>query len=125
MTNQVSWRFPIGFQAFFAVLSGLVMCFLPDTPRWYYAKGREAEGDDVLSKLHDKPLDHPDVQQMKQEIMGTIKLETESEEDKKFGILTLFWDNTDLRVGRRIRIAFLVLSIQQMMGNYSVPTQRP
>jgi hypothetical protein len=67
-------------------------------------------------------LDHPDVQQMKQEIMSTIKLENESEEDKKFSILTLFWDNTDLRVGRRIRIAFLVLSIQQMMGNYSFPT---
>jgi MFS family permease len=28
----------------------------------------------------------------------------------------LFWDNTELRVGRRIRISFLILSIQQMMG---------
>ncbi|KAF2025005.1 general substrate transporter [Setomelanomma holmii] len=61
MTNQVSWRFPIAFQALFAFISGLVMVFLPDTPRWYYAKGREAEGDNVLSKLHDKPLDHPDM----------------------------------------------------------------
>ncbi|KAH7092233.1 putative sugar transporter STL1 [Paraphoma chrysanthemicola] len=121
MTNQVSWRFPIAFQAFFALVSGLVMVFLPDTPRWYYAKGREAEGDDVLSKLHDKALEHPDVQQMKQEIMNTIKLETESEEHEKFSVWTLFWDNTDLKVGRRIRIAFLVLSIQQMMGiNLSV-----
>ena len=115
MTNQVSWRFPIGFQAFFAIMSGTVMLFLPDTPRWYYAKGREAEGDDVLQKLHDKQLEHPDVQAMKREILSTIKLE--SEEENKFNIWGLFWDNSDLRVGRRIRISFLVLSIQQMMGN--------
>lgn len=30
--------------------------------------------------------------------------------------MTLVWDNTELRVGRRIRISFLILSIQQMMG---------
>ena len=35
MTNQVSWRFPIGFQAVFAVTSFSGMIFLPDTPRWY------------------------------------------------------------------------------------------
>ncbi|KAK5949441.1 hypothetical protein OHC33_009615 [Knufia fluminis] len=119
MTNQVSWRFPIAFQAFFAVVSGLGMFFLPDTPRWYYAKGRNQEGDDVLSRLHDRPLDDPAVQEMKQEIMATIKLE--EEEENKFNVLHLFWDTTDLRAGRRIRISFLVLSIQQMMGiNLSV-----
>jgi hypothetical protein len=96
--------------------SGSVMFFLPDTPRWYYAKGREAEGDDVLAKLHNKPLDHSDVHRMKQEIMKSIELETDAEEGTKFNLWTLFWDNTDLRVGRRIRISFLVLSIQQMMG---------
>ncbi|CAN9172310.1 unnamed protein product [Alternaria alternata] len=91
------------------------MFFLPDTPRWYYAKGREAEGDDVLAKLHNKPLDHSDVYRMKHEIMRSIELETDAEEGTKFNLWTLFWDNTDLRVGRRIRISFLVLSIQQMM----------
>lgn len=90
------------------------MFFLPDTPRWYYAKGRNQEGDDVLSRLHDRPLDDPAVQEMKQEIMATIKLE--EEEENKFNVLHLFWDTTDLRAGRRIRISFLVLSIQQMMG---------
>lgn len=114
MTNQVSWRFPIAFQAFFAITSGLVMLFLPDTPRWYYAKGKAAEGDRVLSKLHDQPIDHPAVQKMKQEILSTLKLE--SEEKNKFNLLGLIWDTSDLRVGRRIRVAFMVLSIQQMMG---------
>ena len=114
MDNQASWRFPIGFQAFFALASGSVMFFLPDTPRWYYAKGREADGDQVLRKLHDKEIEHPDVQHQKREIMSSLKLE--SEEENKFNIWGLFWDNSDLRAGRRIRISFLVLSIQQMMG---------
>lgn len=35
MTNQVSWRFPIGFQCVFAIISFSGLIFLPDTPRWY------------------------------------------------------------------------------------------
>lgn len=114
MTNQVSWRFPIGFQAFFAITSGAVMLVLPDTPRWYYAKGRNAEGDAILAKLFDKDLEHPEVQAMRHDIISTIELE--SEEKNKFNIWGLFWDNSDLRVGRRIRISFMLLSLQQMMG---------
>jgi hypothetical protein len=122
MSNQVSWRFPIAFQGFFALVSGSVMFFLPDTPRWYYAKGKEFEGDAVLAKLHNQPVSHPAVQSMKQEIMNTLKLE--SEEENKFNIWGLLWDTSDLKVGRRIRIAFMVLSIQQMMGKLSTRRNR-
>ena len=118
MTNQVSWRFPIGFQAFFAIASGAVMLFLPDTPRWYYAKGRNAEGDAILAKLFDKDIEHPEVQAIRHDIMSTIELE--SEEQNKFDIWGLFWDHSDLRVGRRIRISFMLLSLQQMMGQSSL-----
>ncbi len=114
MDNQVSWRFPIAFQACFATVSIVGMFFLPDTPRWYYAKGRTAEGDDVLSRLHDRPHDDPDVQAMRDEILASIKLEEEDEH--KFNPLDLIWDRSDLRAGRRIRVSFLILSIQQMMG---------
>jgi len=30
--------------------------------------------------------------------------------------LELLWDNSDLHAGRRIRIAFLLLFLQQLMG---------
>lgn len=40
----------------------------------------------------------------------------EAENENKLSLLSLVWDNTELRVGRRIRISFLILSIQQMMG---------
>ncbi|KAN0103238.1 putative sugar transporter STL1 [Hyaloscypha variabilis] len=99
MDSQVSWRFPIAFQAAFAGTSLALMLLLPDTPRWYYAKARNTEGDGVLSRLHNKPIDHPDEEEM-----------------NRFRITSLIWDTTDLRAGRRIRIAFCLLAIQQMMG---------
>jgi hypothetical protein len=90
------------------------MTFLPDTPRWYYAKDMTEQGDDVLMRLHDAPLNDPAVQDMKSEILASIALE--DEEYNKFSVLSLIWDNTDLRAGRRIRISFMILSLQQMMG---------
>ncbi|KIW61331.1 hypothetical protein PV05_01463 [Exophiala xenobiotica] len=119
MSNQVSWRFPIAFQAAFASVSIVGMWFLPDTPRWLYARGREDEGDEVVMRLHDRPREDSRVQAMRQEILASIRLEEEDEH--KFNPLDLLWDKSDLRAGRRIRISFLVLSIQQMMGiNLSV-----
>ena len=130
-------RFPIAFQAFFALISGAGMLMLPDTPRWYYARNRLAEGDSVLQRLHGLPADHPNVQNQKNEILASIALEEEAE--NRLTLLSLVWDNTELRVGRRMvrsgslvrmngtdyfdqSIAFWILSIQQMMGIfYNLP----
>jgi hypothetical protein len=92
------------------------MSLLPDTPRWYYAKGRIDEGDAVLARLHGLPLNHINVQQQKKDIITSLELE--SGEENKLSLISIFWDNTELRVGHRIRIAFIILSLQQMMGNY-------
>jgi hypothetical protein len=99
--------------------------FLPDTPRWYYARGRNTEGDEVLSILHDLPAEHEKVQKQRNEILASLQLEAEDENRLDWKSL-LFWDNTELRVGRRIRISFLILSIQQMMGMFkSLSTNTP
>jgi hypothetical protein len=89
------------------------MC-LPDTPRWYYDRGRGEEGDSVLARLHDLHIDDEKVQSQKQEILMIIGLE--HEETAKFQITSLFWDNTELRFGRRLRIVFLLQMFQQLMG---------
>jgi hypothetical protein len=112
--NQLSWRFPIAFQSVFAIISLTCMLFLPDSPRWYYAKGKMQEGDSVLQRLHGLPVEHENVQRQKKEIMDSLELEEHKE--NKLSLKSLVWDNTELRVGRRIRISFLILSIQQMMG---------
>lgn len=113
MSSQVSWRFPIGLQSLFAFISFCGVIMLPDTPRWYYVKGRFEEGDQVLAALHDLPLGDPHVQHQKKEIMDSIELEKDHAE---FNIWTLFWDNTELKAGRRVRIGYLILFWQQLMG---------
>lgn len=90
------------------------MFVLPDTPRWYYAKDRIEDGDRILCNLFDAELDDIRVQEMRQAILASILLE--QQEENGFRIKDLFWDTSALRIGRRIRISFLILAIQQMMG---------
>lgn len=107
---------PVAFQTVFANLSGVSIIFLPDTPRWYYARGNIPEGDKILSRVygvHCKGVinhgDVPEIQAMGQNIMENFHIEEES--SNRLTVLTLAWDNTPLRVGRRVRISFLILAI--------------
>ena len=113
MNNQASWRIPIAVQAFLGAISFSMMLLLPDTPRWYYSKGRYADGDQVLSRLHALPLESEPVQKQKQEILDAIALE---DAGGKINVLDFFWDRSKLKTGRRLRIAFLILTLQQLMG---------
>ncbi|KAE8144728.1 general substrate transporter [Aspergillus avenaceus] len=49
--NEVSWRFPLAFQIFFAAIILACVMFLPESPRWLVLKGREDEAKEVLSSL--------------------------------------------------------------------------
>lgn len=113
MENQASWRIPIALQALFALISFCGMVLLPDTPRWYYARGKMEAGDDVLSRLHALPLDAAPVQRQKREILDTIELE---KTHAKINLLDLVWDRSELKSGLRLRTSFLILAIQQNMG---------
>lgn len=112
-------RLPIGLQCASALVSGAGIYLLPDTPRWYFARGRNEEGLQVLSRLYDRPVEDEDVQEMMGSILISIKLEETDEH--KFNWMHLFWDRSDLAVGRRVRISFLLLSVQQMMGEHPLP----
>jgi len=67
--------------------------------------------------LFDKDISVPDVQAVRNEIIASLQHENKSENE--LSLWHLVWDRTDLRVGRRIRIGFLLLSFQQFMGTYS------
>ncbi|KAJ5532458.1 hypothetical protein N7494_009010 [Penicillium frequentans] len=121
MTNQVSWRIPVAIQSILALLSGATMVFLPDTPRWYYARDRIDEGDKTLSRIYgvyrtgiNNSNDIEEIRVLKASIMENFEVEEES--SNRLTLLSLIWDNTPLRVGRRVRISFIILAIQQSMG---------
>lgn len=49
--GQVVWRFPVAFQIVISLLSTVILYPLPDTPRWYYARKKDEDGDKVLRRL--------------------------------------------------------------------------
>lgn len=109
--NQI-WRIPIAMQCCFAVFSIAGFVFLPDTPRWYYARGRMEEGDAVLARLHKLPVEHEKVQAVRKQVLDAI----EEEAKTHFNIWLLFWDTSENQVGRRLRTSFLILFMQQLLG---------
>ncbi|KAJ0382748.1 hypothetical protein COL922a_011900 [Colletotrichum nupharicola] len=77
--SSFQWRFPLAFQAFFAVFIVLQIVGLPETPRWLVARDRYEEGRDVIAAILDKPLDD--------EAVGRVLLDIQSglEEEKRDG----------------------------------------
>jgi hypothetical protein len=119
MNTQASWRVPIIFQCIFAVLSGGTMYFLPDTPRWYYARNRFEEGDAVLAQLNDATEDSEQVQQIRREIMLSIEAELEATSSLQWKhFLTMgVVDKTKTKVVRRLVICFWLPMIREWMGS--------
>lgn len=77
--SPAQWRFPISFQAVFAVLLVVQMLPLPETPRWLCEQGRGEEAALVLASLQrEQPADEntPEVSLMRRQIETSIELES-------------------------------------------------
>ena len=85
-----------------------------DTPRWYYARGRTAEGDSVLERLHSQPLAEPAVQQVKLDILASLELERAGA--VRLRVKDFFWDTSDMQSARRIRTGVILIGIAYLMG---------
>ena len=55
--SSVSWRFPIAFQALFALVVVSCILFLPESPRWLVRKDRVADAAAAMARLDDVPED--------------------------------------------------------------------
>ena len=53
------WFIPIAFQFIPASLLIIGLLFLPEFPRWYYARGRRAEAEKSLTWLRNLSVEHP------------------------------------------------------------------
>ncbi|KIW98367.1 uncharacterized protein Z519_00027 [Cladophialophora bantiana CBS 173.52] len=117
--GQWSWRAPIAFQCIFALTAGVCMLFLPDTPRYYYAKNRHAEGDDALERLNDAPIDSEQVQRIKREILIAIEAEEEAKSSLHWKAFTSsgIIDRTPMKIIRRLCICFWLPMIREWMGS--------
>lgn len=111
--GQVVWRFPVAFQAVFSIATIAMVHFLPESPRLLYDKGRNVEGDEVLCRLKDLSLDHPDLQRERGEIFAAIALE---HDQPRMTMKKLLFEKSELKLLRRIIIGFSCQCIQQLTG---------
>ncbi|RDW62717.1 MFS general substrate transporter-13 [Coleophoma crateriformis] len=107
--SSISWRFPIGFQIFFALILVALILELPESPRWLILKGKEDEALSVLSALNDMPPDDHIIQSEFAEIKDTVL------EMKAFGYRDLFTMGPD-RNFHRVVLAYVNQVFQQISG---------
>ncbi|ORY69994.1 general substrate transporter [Pseudomassariella vexata] len=120
-TSSFQWRFPLAFQAIFAVLLMLQIVGLPETPRWLVAHDRHEEARSVISAITDRPLDDESVGRV------LLDIKTGLEEEHKDGPFKfrelLSWG--ELQNLRRLLLIISVQLGQQFSGsnmiNYYLP----
>jgi len=110
--SDAQWRFPLAFQAVFAVYCIVVTCLLPDTPRWLLRyRPQSGKGEEVLARLRGKDVGHPMVQREKAEIVEAIEIESR-EEGSWMDLLR----DGGVAANKRFFLALGIQFMQQMSG---------
>ncbi|PUU82756.1 general substrate transporter [Tuber borchii] len=122
MDNSWAWRTPTVVQAAIPAIVAALIFFLPESPRWLIAQGRDEEAIEILAKYHGEGDRHSPVVQIEfqemREHIGTVS------SDK------IWWDYRDLvntRTARyRLGLVIAVAFFGQWSGNnvvsYYMPT---
>ncbi|CAI7669283.1 unnamed protein product [Penicillium pancosmium] len=76
--GSVAWRFPLAFQFMFLFILISTTPWLPESPRWLLAHGREEEAIEVLSCLESKPANDPFIVTQCREINFSVRYEREN-----------------------------------------------
>ncbi|KAI9372237.1 general substrate transporter [Aspergillus egyptiacus] len=77
--SSFQWRFPLAFQAVFAILLILQVIGLPETPRWLVQHDRHDEARAVVAAIEDKAPTDPDI------VRTIADIQTGLEDERKDG----------------------------------------
>ncbi|KAL1301406.1 hypothetical protein AAFC00_005665 [Neodothiora populina] len=110
--NEVSWRFPLGFQCVLAIGTASILPLTVESPRWLCLVNRNEEARQALARLFAKPADHPAVVEALQVIKDTIDHEKATGE---IGWREVF-SNKEQQTFRRICLGAGANFMQQMGG---------
>ncbi|KAF2158814.1 hypothetical protein M409DRAFT_71445 [Zasmidium cellare ATCC 36951] len=120
--TEVSWRFPIAFQIFFALVTVSLVWFLPESPRWLVQRGRTDEASVIIARLRAKPTHDPNVLAEIQMLDAAVALEME--EQHGVTVKEIFSGGKQQTL-RRILLGMGTQFMQQMGGTNVVATYLP
>lgn len=107
--GSLAWRFPLGFQIFFASILVLLILELPESPRWLLLKGKDEEALNVMAALRDRPTDDKEVRTEFVEVKDSVL------ELSQYGFRDLFTQG-DQRVFHRVVLGYVNQVFQQISG---------
>ncbi|GAA6018885.1 hypothetical protein JCM11491_001712 [Sporobolomyces phaffii] len=107
--SSFSWRFPVAFQIFFALITVVLLFGIPESPAWLIRHGNVEEAKDILGKIYRLDRDDP-------EITGMVDAaEKTNAEVAAFRFRDLF-TNGPTQNFRRAALAFMSQVFQQITG---------
>jgi sugar porter (SP) family MFS transporter len=110
--SAASWRFPLAFQCFWAMVTLLLTLIMPESPRWLVLKGREDEARAIISRLISQPADNAEVNAELQLLVLNVTHEIENQRVKLKEIL----HNGPTQTLRRVLLGAGLAFMQQACG---------
>ncbi|KAI1212067.1 hexose carrier protein [Annulohypoxylon truncatum] len=109
--SEASWRFPLAFQCFFAILVIIPIPWLPDSPRWLVIKDRNEEAYEIMRRLAG-PQSEQETRESFQEIQQSVRHEMSL---GKITVRSLF-TNDSIQTTRRLILGAGTQLMQQWSG---------
>lgn len=113
-TSQAVWRFPVAFQIFWSLCGISLLWNLPESPRYCFATGDDAKGDQILERLYGAPVTESRVTKAKRDILASLALE--NADTASLRVKDFFWDTSDIQAARRIRTGMILVGVAYLMG---------
>ncbi|KAI5476096.1 sugar transporter [Pseudohyphozyma bogoriensis] len=117
VNSSLSWRFPLAFQCIYSVIGTIFTYFLPESPRWLAAHGREDEALEVLTALREHAYSSDEVQAEFADIKAALKLE---EEAGTASWSELFKNEPGVQAFNRVWIGMAAQAMQEFSGSNAI-----
>lgn len=119
--SEISWRFPLAFQIFFAFVTMFLVKFLPESPRWLISKDRMQEAAEIIGRLRNKLETDSEVVTEVQMLADNVAHEAELQHMP----LREIFHNGKQQTFRRILLGMGTQFMQQIGGTNVVATYLP
>lgn len=106
-----TWRWMLGIAGVPALLQLVLMMFLPESPRWLYRKGREAEAEAILAKIYSTP---EEVAVEIESLKDSVELELQENQTSKSSLISEMLKTKTVRRGLVAGVGLQVF--QQFVG---------